>query len=109
MQRARAFKKDRCENCGATSKLDMHHTDRNESNNDPANLKTLCHSCHTKRHIAEGDGPKRKYIRNHCKICGEPVHGKGLCEKHYYQRRFQMFKNKRGIMPEYQGDEAGDK
>lgn len=42
-----------CETCGATENLHVHHIDRNPANNDPANLKELCHSCHLKLHWRE--------------------------------------------------------
>lgn len=43
---ARKHKKDKCEKCGTTKKLQVDHIDRNRSNNNPDNLRTLCHSCH---------------------------------------------------------------
>lgn len=73
--RARQIKpKDRCEDCGATEKLHIHHIDRNPANNEPSNLAVLCSSCHQKRHWREdreyrvrrireavGDVTKRRY------------------------------------------------
>lgn len=41
-------KKSRCENCGSTKNLMVHHKDGNRKNNKPSNLKTLCWSCHEK-------------------------------------------------------------
>jgi hypothetical protein len=44
--------KDTCEKCGYQSQaedrrdLDIHHLDDNHNNNDPANLQTLCPTCH---------------------------------------------------------------
>jgi len=44
-----------CQNCGITQKehkkkysriLDVHHIDRDNTNNDPENMITLCRSCH---------------------------------------------------------------
>ena len=41
---------DACENCGFVPEdpcqLEVHHVDRNRSNNNPANLRTLCANCH---------------------------------------------------------------
>lgn len=51
---AREFQKSSCENCGSTENLDVHHRDRDYKNNDPKNLKTLCHSCHMKYHWQQG-------------------------------------------------------
>lgn len=44
------YKKDVCERCGFVPEhecqLDVDHIDGNHSNNDPANLQTLCANCH---------------------------------------------------------------
>lgn len=56
--RARQHRKPACEKCGTTSDLHVHHEDRNPANNEPANLQTLCSSCHLKLHWRE-DRPKR--------------------------------------------------
>lgn len=48
----RAYRKDHCERPACTTtiedpcQLDVHHIDGNRRNNDPANLQTLCASCH---------------------------------------------------------------
>lgn len=44
-----------CQNCGITQeeigrKLDVHHIDGDNTNNDPDNMITLCRSCHKIRH-----------------------------------------------------------
>mgnify|MGYP000871709821 CR=1 FL=1 len=41
-------RKSRCERCGSTKNLMVHHKDHNRSNNEPSNLETLCWSCHEK-------------------------------------------------------------
>lgn len=51
--RARKHKKLNCEECGTANDLHVHHVDRNPANNDPANLMTLCSSCHLKLHWRE--------------------------------------------------------
>lgn len=61
-----------CELCGATKSIDVHHKDGDYKNNSLDNLMIVCRSCHMKLHH-----PKSK-----CKICGAPVKGHGLCEKH---------------------------
>jgi hypothetical protein len=48
--RARKLRKDACEFCGYKRYLLVHHMDKNPLNNDIANLKTLCPSCHVKWH-----------------------------------------------------------
>lgn len=52
---AREFLENSCANCGSTENLDVHHKDGNYKNNDPGNLKTLCHPCHMKLHWRQGD------------------------------------------------------
>ena len=57
--RARQVKnREACEECGTTENLHVHHDDRDVTNNDPSNLKTLCGSCHLKLHWRE-DREKR--------------------------------------------------
>jgi 5-methylcytosine-specific restriction endonuclease McrA len=51
--RAQAHKQATCERCGTSSGLHVHHVDRNPANNEPANLRTLCGSCHLKLHWRE--------------------------------------------------------
>lgn len=51
--RARKHRRNACQECGATSALHVHHNDRDPANNDPANLTTLCASCHLRRHWRE--------------------------------------------------------
>ena len=43
-------KKPFCEICKTTIDLEVHHKDKNHSNNIPDNLMTVCHSCHQKIH-----------------------------------------------------------
>jgi 5-methylcytosine-specific restriction endonuclease McrA len=57
------YRKDVCEECGAKNYymagnyrvrrkiLTAHHKDHNHSNNDPANIQTLCRKCHNKKHL----------------------------------------------------------
>lgn len=56
--RARRHRKSACEKCGTTTNLHVHHVDRDHTNNDPSNLRTLCSSCHMKLHWQE-DREKR--------------------------------------------------
>ena len=56
--RARKHKATACALCATTVDLHVHHNDRNPANNDPANLTTLCASCHLKLHWRE-DRAKR--------------------------------------------------
>lgn len=61
--RARKFKKDRCEQCGSTLKLHVHHIDKNPMNNTEDNLQTLCSICHHKVHA--------KNKLSTCAVCGK--------------------------------------
>lgn len=42
-------KKSKCQQCGSTKNLMVHHKDGNRKNNNPSNLETLCWSCHEKK------------------------------------------------------------
>ena len=44
------FLKSKCERCGSTEFLLVHHRDHNHYNNDPMNLETLCKRCHQIEH-----------------------------------------------------------
>ena len=48
--RYQKYIKSSCEICGATKDLEVHHKDKNHSNNNPNNLMTVCSSCHQKVH-----------------------------------------------------------
>lgn len=45
--------KDRCNRCGATDQLVIHHKDHNHTNNVMGNLEVMCSPCHTSHHKAE--------------------------------------------------------
>ena len=71
-------KERKCEICGSTSNIDVHHKDGNRTNNNPENLVLLCRSCHMKEHR------KTRF----CKICGKVADGGlGYCNKHYIRYR----------------------
>lgn len=54
-------KKRNCNRCNSKSSLDLHHIDRNRSNNKPNNLETLCRSCHKLEHKDEVEHPIHRY------------------------------------------------
>jgi 5-methylcytosine-specific restriction endonuclease McrA len=57
---AKKNRKDYCENCGGTKKLQIDHIDGNRSNNNPKNLKTLCRSCHDDKTTSNQEWKPRK-------------------------------------------------
>lgn len=69
----------KCEVCGSTTNIDVHHKDGNHQNNVPENLLVVCRSCHLKIHHPKGK----------CSICGKPVKGYGFCDLHY--QRFKKY------------------
>lgn len=75
------MKKIACEICGKTGRLDVHHKDKNTSNNSVENLMVVCRSCHNRIH-------RPKPI---CKVpgCEDIVKGYGYCHKHY--QRFKKY------------------
>lgn len=38
-----------CAWCGSNERLDVDHVDGDRTNHHPSNLRTLCHSCHSRR------------------------------------------------------------
>jgi len=44
--RARKHLKTNCEACGWDKKLQAHHIDQDNTNNEPENIQTLCKPCH---------------------------------------------------------------
>lgn len=51
--------KDRCNRCGATNQLLVHHMDGDHFNNKKANLEVLCSPCHSSHHKAEYWGRRK--------------------------------------------------
>lgn len=76
-----ANQKQACELCGGTSRLGLHHKDRDRMNNSPSNLQTVCPTCHTRLHWAEDKKPWRRHPAT-CSVCGKPAKRLGLCETH---------------------------
>lgn len=62
----------KCEICGSTKSIDIHHKDGDYTNNDLSNLQVICRSCHMKEHKPRGK----------CIICGKNQKGHGLCNMH---------------------------
>jgi predicted nucleic acid-binding Zn ribbon protein len=78
--RAKKLRGDQCGECGATSQLHAHHIDGDPSNNDPANIETLCASCHLRWHWRHGKKAKPRAV---CAVCSTPARKHGFCGKHY--------------------------
>ena len=87
-KRARVYLKSNCEQCQTTENLAVHHRNGDITDNAPANLMTLCSSCHLKLHWQNGKTiPKRQ--KKPCTICGKPAEGRGYCMNHY--RHFMKY------------------
>lgn len=82
MQRAKKFRGKKCETCGTTKHLNVHHKNEDYTDNAPANLMTLCASCHLKLHWANGKTMPRR-PRIFCTVCGKKAEGRGFCMNHY--------------------------
>lgn len=83
-----------CERCGTMRDggrgLSVHHIDLDITNNDPANLMTMCQSCHMKWHGDRGHIPGAPKINPPCcRLCGRATKRirLGLCEGHYTRLR----------------------
>ena len=50
LKRVTKYRGPCCEQCGATTKLHVHHIDNNLLNDLPENIQTLCASCHISHH-----------------------------------------------------------
>lgn len=77
-----------CAICGKSGYTEVHHIDKNPMNNSPSNLVRLCKSCHAKQH----------HKKSLCVVCGQPVKGHMLCNKHWQAWRKS---NARGWDTEY--------
>lgn len=82
---ARKFIKKNCETCGTDKKLQVHHKDRDWTNNEPSNLETLCATCHMKWHH-EHDHIVTLKEHVPCRVCGKPYElyksREDLCSTH---------------------------
>lgn len=78
--------KTACETCGRTPRaLHVHHVDQDTSNNAPANLRTLCASCHRRSHSPNFDETGSR--RAPCELCEKPARVTGLCYTHLTRKR----------------------
>ena len=86
-------RKKQCENCGTkkSRRFYLHHKDFDKENDLPANLETLCGSCHAKAHgggygevkcVECGSVKKRYYALGFCSKC----YGKQYREKEKQSR-----------------------
>lgn len=46
-----SHKEIKCEKCGSTKYICIHHKDKNRNNNSISNLQALCKSCHQRLHL----------------------------------------------------------
>lgn len=72
-----------CQTCNGRRNLDLHHIDCNPRNNDPANVMTLCRSCHRKWHWQHTPEIHHHRVRGTCSICDRPHACRGMCDLHY--------------------------
>lgn len=49
----RKYKKSNCEDCSGKKDLQVHHLDKDRTNNNQNNLRTLCRTCHWKYHLGK--------------------------------------------------------
>lgn len=70
-----------CEMCGNTENLEVHHLDKNRTNNDKHNLIKVCCKCHHMIHCKDKGKLKFKGIK--C-VCDEIISIKYVGEEHVY-------------------------
>jgi phage FluMu protein Com len=51
----RKVKRNKCEICGSTKHLCVHHIDHNRNNNNLLNLQTVCKRCHQEFHVVRDE------------------------------------------------------
>ena len=51
----------KCEKCGCTTGLELHHIDENYMNNEESNWMVLCRDCHKTIHVKTANQPDYKY------------------------------------------------
>lgn len=85
------LKERRCERCGSTEKLELHHKNFNKYDNNLDNLIILCENCHDAAHeingvvkfCRSGKEGRKKEDHGNCPICGKPLNEgrKKYCSK----------------------------
>lgn len=73
------FVKKRCEHCGGTKNLHVHHVNGDWMDHREENLKTLCIKCHLHKEHKKEAGV--------CSVCGKRSRKRGMCQKHYQRWR----------------------
>ena len=68
--RARKHLKDKCEACGYEKRLQAHHIDQDNTNNDPQNIQTLCKHCHDFWHTTQKRNGKEVAGKMPCLVGG---------------------------------------
>ena len=54
---------NKCQRCGSTKDLELHHIDGNRENNNPSNLILLCLKCHRYKFHNWGNTEKRTTVQ----------------------------------------------
>jgi hypothetical protein len=76
---SRAYRKlveiDKCNRCGSTEQLLVHHQNGDHMDNDPGNLEVLCSPCHSRYHKSAYWASRPR--KTHC-LRGHPLSGDNL-------------------------------
>ena len=89
-KRARKHLLDSCESCSSTDALQAHHLDGDITNNAPANIQTLCKSCHVRGHWEAKRQEESSRWCEHCdaEIARRRTNGSLRLRKDFLVQRF---------------------
>lgn len=77
--------RSKCQNCGTTSNLHVHHKNLDPMDNRKSNFQTLCGRCHKRLHWQITNATKPPAPP--CKNCNKPARHNGLCNTHWTRFR----------------------
>lgn len=101
-----------CEHCGTQINLQVHHINKDRTNNTSRNLLLLCHLCHANEHKNMGNNHVAQLILNHPQSTGRKPHNPKPCKYckelfHPYRLNLQFCSNSCSVKYRYQTPHKG--